>query len=265
MKIALYLCCGFNLLGGFGWAQEEIDPFAPQGPAAKPVVPHRGVVALPGSIKYEQLEKNRHQYSIGGMDPRDVNDNTIQFCAGLLEHVLPEGVEVEAEIKGDTLVIRVSQPIANDTLAFVVDGIANAGVGIHFWDELVARDLKRSIQFDPEMYEIVEHRGDFPPGLAWVPFYGEMRFHFVTSVGTGILLMGPTTSQCMCHSKCAIRVLDDHGDLLWIAPELALGSLNLAMGDTDNDQKHELYFQAEDHGEKTKGYVLRPKTKQDDR
>jgi hypothetical protein len=65
----------------------------------------------------------------------------------------------------------------------------------------------------------------------------------------------------MCYSRFAIRVLDEHGELLWIAPDLAIGSLNLALGDANNDQVHELYIRAEGHGA-TKRFVLRQKIKQ---
>lgn len=263
MKIGSYICCGLALLGGFCWAQEERDPFAPQEPAPKPVVPHRGVVALPKSIKYEQLDKNRHQYSITGLYPKEEKDvkSFEEHCVDLFKLVLPEGAEVEAQLKGETLMLMASQQIPHDTLAFVVDGVALGGGWLPCWSELEARDLKRANHFNPELYEIVQQAGDFPPGLAWVGLGDkELRFPFLHTVmtATGTFLIGPTTGRCMCHSRFALRVLDDQGDLLWIADDPASGLCRFASGDKDADGCHELYFETDDHG-KTTRYVVRPK------
>lgn len=231
------------------------------------MIPERGVLKLPQSVTHKLLGNGRHEYRVVGLyaldEGRDPADSA-SHSASTFEYLLPEGAEVEAELKDASLVIRTSVLIPYDTLAFAIDGIAAGGGEVPTWDELEARDLKKSELFDRDHYQIVKLDTDFPAGLAWLGMSRtqEVRLPFVTKFGsTGTLLVGPTTALCMCHSRFAIRILHEDGSLIWEDSDSAYGSVQIAMADTDGDRIHEVYFETKDHG-KSARYVLKIKSEQ---
>lgn len=268
MKILTLLSCGTALLGWLYCAQEEGDPFAePAEPLPKPVIPERGVLKLPQSVTHKRLDNGHHEYRVVGLyaldEGRDPADSA-SYCANTFGYLLPEGAEVEAELKDGSLVIRTSVLIPYDTLAFALDGVATGGGEVPTWVELEARDLKKSELFDRNHYQVVKLDNDFPAGLAWLGMSRtqELRLPFVTKFwSTGTLLFGPTTARCMCHSRFAIRILHEDGSLIWEDSDSAYGAVQIAMADTDGDRIHEVYFEANDHG-KSARYVLKPKSEQ---
>lgn len=268
MKILTLLSCGTALLGLLCYAQEERDPFAePQEPLPKPEIPERGVLKLPQSVTHKRLDNGHHEYRVVGLyasdkgrDPAD----SASYCASTFGYLLPEGAQVEAELKDGSLVIRTSVQIHYDTLAFAIDGVAAGGGEIPTWVELEARDLKKSELFDPNHYQVVKLEIDFPAGLAWLGMSRTegLRLPFVTKFwSTGTLLVGPTTGRCMCHSRFAIRILHEDGSLIWEDSDSAYGNVQVAMADTDGDRIHEVYFETDDHGKNTR-YVLKPQSEQ---
>ena len=264
MKSSSHLFCLVAMFCSICWAQNEIDPFADQAEPKKPVIPHRGIVALPSSITYEKLVDDRHQYGISGLYPfKEDSDLKIleSHSVTVFDSVLPEGSKVEAEVKGESLIVISSQQIPHDTLAFAIDCIAIGAGHVSTWYELEARDLKNSGDFNPEHYLIEKRAGEFPPGLAWLSLHQiqELRIPFVTAIGSnGTLLISPTTGRCMCHSRFTIRILDENGLLLWKAADPSFGSLQIAISDTNQDQLHELNFKTHDHGTLSR-FVVKPK------
>ena len=221
----------------------------------------------PAHLTHMRLDNGHHEYRVVGLyaldEGRDPADSA-SYCANTFGYLLPEGAEVEAELKDGSLVIRTSVLIPYDTLAFALDGVATGGGEVPTWVELEARDLKKSELFDRNHYQVVKLDNDFPAGLAWLGMSRtqELRLPFVTKFwSTGTLLVGPTTARCMCHSRFAIRILHEDGSLIWEDSDSAYGAVQIAMADTDGDRIHEVYFEANDHG-KSARYVLKPKSEQ---
>ena len=269
MKIAILLICGFALRGWLCCAQEEFDPFAePTVPLPKPEIPDRGVLKLPESVTYECLDSGKHEYRIAGLYSLEEDsdpDGSASYYARSFEYVLEEGAEAEVELVNGCLVIRVSEQIPYDSLAFAIDGVASGGGEVPTWVELEARDLKRSELYDRNHYHVVKLNDEFPRGLAWLSMSRseELRLPFTTKFWSkGTLLVSPTTARCMCHSRFAIRILHEDGYIIWEEADPAHGAVQVAMADIDSDRIHELYFETNDHGKRAR-YVVKPERKQE--
>lgn len=265
-----FLCALASTALLFCWTTaEDDDPFGIGNDSIeKPEIPARGITVLPSAVKYKLLADDRHEYAIGGLFPLDEDadlDNSASHAAALFEFVFPEGVKVKVNFTPKALTLETSRPVPYDTLAFAVDGLAIGGGELPTWDEMAARDLKKSETFSDDHYEIVEIKEDFPSGLAWFWFGSDEEMalpfvvHHLNELGT--VRFTPTTSHCMCFPRFAIRISDRKDRVVWEMSDPGVGRVLFALADLNADHSHEIYLDLTNHGKKRR-VAIRPKSEQ---
>lgn len=58
--------------------------------------------------------------------------------------------------------------------------------------------------------------------------------------GEGKFVINPATGLCMCHSRYAMRILDDNGRLVWIDDSTAYGLIRFAIVDRNQGGADEI-------------------------
>lgn len=267
-------------------AQDE-DPFSD---AVKQVeAPLREVSSIPASIIYEQVDDNRHRYTVTGIynasqrakeeDKRNrANDSARNrgvinpFAAdgqpslgddypeSIYEGTVPDCDDFTVDFETRKCTFLTSRKLMLPELADAIDQLAWLGGDIPYWSELEARDIARSAEFDSENYTVEETEEDFPPNLAW--FWVPKDRQVSSLIGLdgfeqGQLIFTPTTAHCMAHSRFAIRVLDADGRILWHEDSTALADVRFAIADVDRDGLHEILLDRNDHGKASRFLIER--------
>ena len=265
---------------------QDDDPFSSAVQGGEP--PLREVSSMPSTIKYEQIDDNRHRYTLTGIynasqraeeEDRKDRDKVSATNRGVTDPFAPDGESglsddyPESIYKGTVpdcedftvdfetrkCTFLTSRELALSELADAIDQLAWIGGDIPYWSELETRDLEKSSLFSDEAYELVPYSGEVPLQLAWfsAPKWEPLATAFCFDlVEQGRLLIMPTTAHCMAHSRFSIRVLDARGKLIWQDLDTLVADVQVALVDIDRDGSHDLIIDQNDHG-KSSRFLLR--------
>ena len=257
-KLKLHFVAAIASFIGIALVLAEDDPFS--NPTTQSIEPRplRDIEDLPKAITYRHNDDGTHIYVVSGIYAHSSDRDRPSDRSDVLGYV-PECIDAIFDFESRRLEMTTSRRLTLSELAYAIDDLAFSGGDVPYWDELEARDIKKSSLFSNKAYELASYSGEVPMHLAWlsIPKWKPLTTAFSYDlVEQGKLLITPTTAHCMAHSRFSVRVLDAEGRVIWQDLNTLVADLRIALTDIDRDGSHDVIIDQNDHGKSTR-FLLR--------
>jgi hypothetical protein len=247
----------------------------------------RALLSKPSSLFYEREADTKHRYTFSGIytaseetreagkagkslggggggdskveDPFGSSIPSANYPEDIYRSMIPDCSDITVDFKERKCSFVTSRKLELWELADVFDQLAGDWGDFPYWIEMENRGVKKSKEFEKKNYLIEEFTGEPPANLAWFSVPENRQISTLIGVNEsqqGKLMFNPTTAFCMCHSRFAIRVLDEEGCLVWQDESLSFGGVRFAVADINSDGLHDILLDRYDHGE-TKRFLIK--------
>jgi len=240
------------------------DPFADENQEyQEPPRPERNIRKMPKSVSYELESGCNHLYTIHNIYTRYARETHKEKDEpAFYSSALPRNSMIRFDLKKKTCVFTIPRKLTLSELAYVIDDYAFSDGVIPTWLELEARDREKSKNIDGLKFSLKAYEEHSPEKLAWFRVPREtsisQSFRPFSSLASPELTLRliPSTAMCICHSRYSLRILDETGAVLWLDDQHVSGSVRFALTDIDGDRSHDILLQCDDHGLKSRNFVL---------
>lgn len=263
--LLIVVVCWVAIPGFSGGAGEQEETAS-----TKTEISDQQIVRLPTSVHHSTGEDGTHVVTIDGIGAAPPRDRERQDPPTEVLDVTPldsipslrERVSFNVDHDKRTCTLVTSRELKLSELSAAIDETAKARSDIPCWAELEARDLERAAEFRDGRYVPEKVEGEAPSGLAWFCTLGLQGFSapFVVKFGDplGRLLIVPTVVPLGSLRHYTIRILDHDGQILWTDTSTAFGYPRIAVGDSDGDDRHEIYVESCDYEGKKLFHIKPP-------